>query len=257
MYRRHRHALAQGGVCLDAEHVQRMGDVAGRKLIHLQCHMGMETLSWARLGAEVTGIDFSEPAIERARQVSTELCLPARFICANVYAARDVVQGAFDIVFVSVGSICWLPDIDRWAAVVAGLLSAQGKLYMDEVHPFADVLEDDPTQTALVVRQPYFQKEGQLWHEAGSYAASGRVFEHTAHRLWTHPIGSVVNALIGAGLRIGDLFESPRCEWRRFGQMIETEPNRYALPGPLAGKLPMSYTVIASKDSGMHAVCRP
>ena len=247
MYQRHLRDLERGSVCLAPEHVRRMGDVTGKKLIHLQCHMGMETLSWARLGAEVTGIDFSQPAIDRATQISSSLGLKGRFICANVYETPRLVPQQFDIVFVSVGSICWLPDIASWAEIVADLLKRNGKLYMDEVHPFADVLDDDPTESMLIVRHPYFHTEGQLFDEGGSYTDRDAVFEHNKAVCWTHSLGVVINALIAHGLNIRALHESERCEWPRFKQMREVAPNLFDLPGSLAGKLPMTYTLIAEK----------
>ena len=112
-----------------------LGDVTGKRLVHLQCHFGMDTLSWARLGAEVTGVDFSEPAIAAARELSERSKTPGRFVVANVYDAADVLREQFDIVFTGVGAICWIPDIEAWARVVAALLRPGGTFYMREGHP--------------------------------------------------------------------------------------------------------------------------
>jgi SAM-dependent methyltransferase len=247
MYRQHLQALRAGSHCLDSEHVERMGDVAGGKLLQLQCHMGMETLSWARLGAEVTGVDFSMPAVERAIELSRSLGIPAKFVCANVYDTPKVISGQFDVVFVSVGAICWLPDIVRWASVVSAMLKPGGKLYLDEVHPFADVLADDPTGRLLIAKYAYFNDTGRRTDEDGTYADPDGRFQHNVAVMWTHTIGSVINALTCQGMVIRSLDETSRCVWPRFKQMIEINPNLYELPEPLTGKLPMMYTLVAEK----------
>lgn len=250
MYQQHVRKLHSGSQCIEAEHVRRMGDVTGKKLIHLQCHMGMETLSWARLGARVTGVDFSRPAIERANELAATLAIPAEFFCASVYDAPRLVTARFDIVFVSVGSICWLPDVDRWASVVATLLTPGGKLYMDEVHPFTEVLEDHPTEPLLVARHPYFCADPLIFDEGGTYADKDATFEHNKAVTWVHPLSAVVNALIAHGLTIRALHESAKCVWPRFKRMREINPNLFDLTGPLAGKLPMTYTLIAEQARG-------
>lgn len=233
--------------CLDEEHVERMGPVTGKRLLHLQCHTGLETLSWARLGAEVTGVDFSGNAIAVADEYGRVLKTPAGFIRANVYDVPDTIPGVFDIVFVSVGSICWLPDIWRWAKVVSHMLKPGGKLYMEEVHPFADVLEDHPTEPFLIVKNTYFHEEGIRTEWDGTYADPSAKLEHTASVMWTHPIGSVINALICQDMVIRSLDETAECVWPRFKQMIEVNPNLFELPEPLTGKLPMMYTLVAEK----------
>lgn len=247
MYRRMVMEMQARQHCLDEDHVERMGSVAGKRLLHLQCHTGLETLSWARLGAEVTGVDFSQNAIGGAKEYGRALGISARFICTNVYDVPAAIPEQFDIVFVSVGSICWLPNIWRWAKVVSQILKPGGKLYMVEVHPFADVLEDHPTEPLLIVKNTYFHEEGIRTEEAGTYADPAAKFQHNATITWTHPIGSVINALIRQGMVIRSLDETAECVWPRFKQMIEVNPNLFELPQPLTGKLPMMYTLVAEK----------
>jgi len=251
MYQAHLRDLERGAACLDPEHVTRLGDVTGKSLLHLQCHLGMETLSWARLGARVTGVDFSPPALARAEEVAAKLRIPARFVCANVYDAPRILQERFDIVFVSVGALCWLPDLAGWAAVVSEVLNPGGTLYMNEVHPFLDVLDDDPTESVLVAKHPYFHSEAMLFSEDGTYADLDAKFEQNDNITWMHPLGAVVNSLIAHGLTIRALHESPVCMWPRYKQMREITPNRFELTGPLAGKLPMTFTLVATRDGGV------
>ena len=248
MYQEHVAALRSGGQCLEPVHVERMGSVAGQSLLHLQCHMGMETLSWARLGASVTGLDFSAAAVDQATALARELDIPARFVCANVYDTPSVIRDQFDIVFVSVGAICWLPDIKHWAQVVGRMLKPGGRLYMDEVHPFTETLDDHPTDRTLVVTYPYFHQAGLVFNDGGSYADPDAEFEHNKTVNWTHPLGAIINGLIDAGLAIRALHESADCQWPRYKIMDEVDPNHFELPEPFSRALPMTFTLLADKQ---------
>jgi len=119
-----------GEVHLYPIEIEEVGDVRGKSLLHLQCHFGMDTMSWARLGADVTGLDFSDNAIETARQISAELEIPARFVCSNIYDAPNVLSEKFDIVFTSYGALCWLPDLKKWGEVVAHFVKPGGIFYI-------------------------------------------------------------------------------------------------------------------------------
>ena len=143
-----------------------MGDVAGRELVHLQCHFGLDTLSWARLGAQVTGLDFSQPAIAAACALATDLDLDATFVVSDVYDASAALGSTYDIVYTGIGALCWLPDIPRWAGVVRDLLRPGGVLYLVETHPMSDVLGDED----LVARYPYFHDEAICDDSPGTYA---------------------------------------------------------------------------------------
>ena len=136
--------------------LREIGDVRGKSLLHMQCHFGLDTMSWARMGAKVTGVDFSDEAIKLARSISGELKIPARFVQSNIYDAPDVVHEQFDIVFTSYGALCWLPDITRWAEVAASFVKPGGFFYMAEFHPLTQMSRNDAGATKLEFEISYF-----------------------------------------------------------------------------------------------------
>jgi SAM-dependent methyltransferase len=190
--------------------LEEVGDVRGRTMLHLQCHFGLDTLSWAREGAIVTGADFSEQAIETARALAAETGVEARFVVSDLYRLPENLDGQFDIVFTSYGAIYWLPDIRRWAQVAAHFVRPGGTFYIAEFHPFAWVFDDEPDVTDLHVRYPYFQTGEPVRFEIeGTYADRTAAVEHRVTYSWPHPLGDIVTALIDAGLRIEFLHEFP------------------------------------------------
>ncbi len=192
--------------------VQELGNVAGKALLHLQCHFGLDTLSWARRGARVMGVDYSEQAIALARSLGGELKLNADFLCANLYDLPQVLVGSFDIVFTSYGVLVWLPDLRRWAQVIAHFLKPGGTFYMAELHPFALVFDDRPDVRDWRIRYPYFAtREPMKWQTEGTYADRSAKVEHNVSYEWTHSLSDVLNALIGAGLKIEFVHEFPFC----------------------------------------------
>lgn len=210
---------------------EEMGDVRGKTLLHLQCHFGLDTLSWARLGAQVTGIDFSEAAITLARSLSAELGLPARFVQTNLYDLPDVLEGQFDLVFTSYGALAWLPDLTRWAQIIAHFLRPGGMFYMVEFHPFMWVFNDDADVTALQVRYSYFHTPEPLAGPVeGSYADPEADVSGTAYE-WAHPLGEIVTALAGAGLRLEFLHEFPYCTYDVYPLLEGGADGLYRLPG--------------------------
>ena len=176
-----------------------------------------------------------------------ELKLGADFVCATVYYAADVLGRTFDIVFVSIGAVCWLPDIVRWGEVVGSLLRPGGRLYMNEVHPFTEVFDDHPNDPGIAVQYAYMDAGGQTFDCPGTYADPDAQFQHTKTVDYLHTVGSVLNALIRAGLVIDRFDESARCVWPRFKIMTRSGPNEWSLPGPVLGKLPNVYTLLAHK----------
>ena len=148
-----------------------LGDVASKTMLHLQCHFGLDTLSWARVGAVVTGVDFSPDAIAMARSLSEELNIPATFLCANIYDLSETLDTLFDIVFTSYGVLTWLPDLDRWAQTVAHSLKPGGTFYIVEFHPFVSMLDDDGERIAY----PYFRAEAPLIRVALGIPSSVRM----------------------------------------------------------------------------------
>ncbi|MGP3966595.1 class I SAM-dependent methyltransferase [Streptomyces sp. 6N223] len=178
-----------------------MGEVAGRSLVHLQCHMGLDTLSWARLGARVTGVDFSAPAIDTARSLASDIGVAdrARFVVSDVYGAPAALAGErFDIVYTGVGALVWLPDLTRWAEVVASLLKEGGALYLVEFHPVTDMLDDE---TGHRVTHDYFCDEPHVEDFPYTYT-DGPQLTKAQHVEFHHTLGDLINAIAGAGLRI-------------------------------------------------------
>ena len=236
-----------GETSLSRVELEEVGDVGGRSLLHLQCHFGLDTLSWARLGATATGVDFSGPAIEIARSLSAETGIPARFVQSNVYDLPQTLgePAAFDVVFTSYGVLCWLPDVPGWARVVSHFLLPGGAFHMVEFHPYAGVF-DDENESGLRVRYPYFYESKPMEFEnTGSYAEPTADVTTRGYE-WSHPISDVVNALIGAGLRIEHLREHPFSAYQQLPMLTRGEDGLWRLPEG-AGNLPLMYSIKAVK----------
>lgn len=243
-------AFVAGRNSLEPFEVEEMGPVAGKTLLHLQCHFGQDTLSWARLGATVTGLDFSEPAVEAARQLASQINIDiARFVGTDVYDAVDALGGEqFEVVYTGAGAINWLPDLNRWAAVVYACLAPGGVFYMREFHPARVPWDDDPGVTELRPRWKYFHDEPYRWDEPGTYADRDAETRNNVSYEWNHGLGTVVSALAGAGLRIEFLHEFPYCSYKALPFMVEDEHGSYRLPGDLDGVLPLMYTLRCRKE---------
>jgi len=230
-------------VAFDAPYV---GEVAGKRLLHLQCHMGKDTLSWARLGAEVTGVDFSEPAIAAARRLSVESGTPGRFVVAELYDAPQLLPETFDVVYTGVGALNWLPDIARWGEVVAGFLPPGGLFYIRECHPMLfslDWREDE----ALVVRYPYFQTTDPVPDDDPStYAGPGTV-GHSRTYEWNHGLAEVVTALLDVGLVLTSLREHRELAWQGLPQMARGEDGLWRLPERQRDLVPVMYSLAARR----------
>ena len=188
--------------------LKELGDVNRKSLLHLQCHFGMDTLSWTRLGANVTGVDFSDKAIALARELSKELNIPARFISANIYNIPDLLNEKFDIVFTSYGTITWLPDIVKWAQIISDRLKPGGKFYIIDGHPFGFII--DEKQEPFKVGFNYFSEGNPLYFdEEGAYADPLANLENQACYEWDHPMSEIINSLLKANLEIEFLHEFP------------------------------------------------
>ncbi len=186
-----------------------VGDVRGKTLLHLQCHFGLDTLSWARAGATVTGVDFSPKGIERAEALSRELDIPARFFCCDIYDLPDHLAEQFDVVFTSYGVLCWLPDIPRWGQIVARYLKPGGRFHIVEFHPMTNPFDPNNREGTMELALPYFHRVQPLrWVEKGSYADPDADFVHESYE-WPYSIADVINSLIAAGLRIEYFNEFP------------------------------------------------
>lgn len=257
-YGEHFALLESGKHCLHDLTLQEMGDVAGCKTAHLQCHIGTDSLSLVRLGADVTGLDFSQPAVEAARALSERFDFPARFECGRIEEASTLLgESAYDLVFTSDGVLIWLPDLNAWAREIAALLKPAGRFFLTDVHPFANTLGDqwcesaeslEPIAPRIPFAYPYFESQaGVIFDEPGTYAGPSKDTHYNTSVEWPHPVSSIVNALIGAGLRIDALMESHVCCYQRYPCMTQREDGLWELPDPLRTRIPMRLSIRASK----------
>lgn len=237
-------AFRADGLTLRSIEREALGDVRGRSLLHLQCNMGSDTLSWARLGARVTGVDFSEAAIAQARMLATEAKLPARFVQSDLYALPTILDEQFDIVFASYGALCWLPDLARWAEIAARYLRPGGTLLLVEMHPFALMLEtasDDGL--SLRVNSSYFHAAQPLAEPlSGRMAVVGAP---PSVYIWRYSLGEVVTALARTGLRIERLDEYPLAHYQQFPCLVRGDDGWWRWPTP-DNTLPLLFALTAT-----------
>jgi len=224
--------------------LEALGDVEGKSLLHLQCHFGLDTLSWARLGAKVTGVDFSESAIELAKQIAARIGVEAEFICSNVYDLPEVHEGEYDIVFTSVGVLCWLQDIRGWGRIVARFLKPGGVFLLVESHPLMWVLDDE--FEGLRIKYSYWHSDEPLsWEQDGTYADEGAKVTNKKSFEWQHTVGDVLNSLIKAGLRIKEVKEYPHLPWKYVESAEMGLDGYWRIPGD---RLPQMWSVEAVKS---------
>ncbi|HYU82144.1 MAG TPA: class I SAM-dependent methyltransferase [Candidatus Polarisedimenticolia bacterium] len=230
-----------------------VGPVDGKDLLHLQCHFGLDTLCWARLGARVTGADFSTAALSQARALAEDVGLDARFVESDIYELPQHLGGSFDVVYTSRGVLGWLPDLDKWGKVAAHFVKPGGFLYITEIHPVAQVFDDDEGVRELRLRYPYFtQPEPISTPTKGSYAdRSARVAQEVEYG-WSHGLGEIVTALTTAGLRIDFLHEFPFAEWP-IAFLQPAADGTHRLPSEHDGKLPLFFSLKASKPASAGA----
>jgi SAM-dependent methyltransferase len=219
-----------------------LGDVRGLSLVHLQCHFGLDTLSWARLGARVTGLDFSAPAMEAAAQLTARAGLQAEWVTSDVMLAPEALGGRrFDVVYTGLGALNWLDDIERWADVVRALLAPGGRLYLVEFHPITEVFADE----SLAVENGYFHEGPRMWpEEEGTYAELDAPTEHNATEEFAHPLGEVVTAVAERDLRIERLAEHDYTLFPRWPMLRREEGGIYRFP-PGTPSLPLMYSLVA------------
>jgi len=199
--------------------------VAGRRLLHLQCHFGMDTLGWARLGAEVTGLDFSAAAIEAARRLAAESGIPGRFVQADVHEAPAALGGeTFDVVYTGIGALNWLPDVGAWARAAAACVAPEGVLYLYEGHPVLFTLDPERADGLLVVRDPYFERAAPNVTEGDTTYVDGPKLERRTTYEWNRGVGEIVTALVEAGLRIEFVHEHREIPWQALPWMEPVGP---------------------------------
>jgi SAM-dependent methyltransferase len=231
------------GLSLRPHEIEDLGDVTGKELIHLQCHFGQDTLSWARLGANVTGLDFSEPAIRAAIELAAEIGVHARFVTSDVYDAPEAVGGhTFDIVYTGVGALCWLPDMTQWAKVVFELLRPGGELYLYEFHPLKWIFGEADRPEIL---DTYFPPPEGVALGGVTYAAAKTTSaSDTTTIQWNHSLGEVVTALAEAGLHVLSLRELDGDVVRQWPMMVRGVDRMYRMP-PGTASLPLMYVLRA------------
>ncbi len=222
--------------------LNEVGDVTGKRMLHLQCHFGMDSLDWARRGAEVTGVDLSDAAITEAKKLNDELGLNATFICCNVYDLKDDLDEKFDIVFTSYGVVGWLPDLNTWAALIAYYLKPGGIFYMAEFHPVVWMFDDEFTH----IKYYYDNRELIITENEGTYTDRDADIKGKEYS-WNHSISEVLNALIQAGLKIELFNEFMYSPYPCFRNLIETETGKWQIKG-MEGKIPMVYSIRAIKQ---------
>lgn len=234
-----------GNTVLNDIELKEVGDVNGKSLLHLQCHFGMDSLNWSRLGAKVTGIDFSETAIEAAKELNAQLGLDAEFICSDIYDLVNIApspqgkvgMGLFDIVFTSYGTIGWLPDLKKWAAIVAAHIKPGGIFYIADFHPVLWMLDDNFEQ----LHYHYFNHDVIVEENKPTYTENNEPIL-TKQYSWNHSISDILNALLEQGLQLEFFNEYNYSPYNCFPNTVEIEKGKWQIKG-LEGKLPMVYSI--------------
>jgi SAM-dependent methyltransferase len=227
----------------------RLGDISGVRGVHLQCHIGTDTISLARLGARMTGLDFSPASLAQARSLAAATGSEVDFVESDVHDARDALgDEMFDLVYTGIGALCWLPSVDRWARVVASLLTPGGRLFIREGHPVLWSLADGRTDGVLAIEHPYFEHAEPFADDsAGTYVETEVPFVHTRYYSWNHGLGEIITALFDAGLQITAFAEHDSAPWAGLpGQMVRDEREEWRLIDRPA-RLPSTYTLQAVK----------
>jgi SAM-dependent methyltransferase len=210
----------------------KLGDIAGLDGVHLQCHIGTDTISLARLGARMTGLDFSPAALAQARALSERTGAGVQFVEADVYDAVTALGGRqFDLVFTGIGALCWLPEITRWAEVVRDLLRPGGRLFLREGHPMLWSIDETRGDGLLVVEFPYFERpEPLVWTDESTYVATEASFVHNTSHNFSHGLGEIVTAVLDVGLRLTMLVEHDSVPWEAFpGHMVRGTDEEWRL----------------------------
>lgn len=251
----------RGEKTLHQTEMDEVGDVTGKTLLHLQCHFGMDTLAWARLGATVTGVDFSPEAVARARRLAGEIGIEdARFIESNVYDAPELLDERFDVVYTGIGALNWLPDIRAWAQVAAGFVKPGGFLYVYEGHPMLWTLDEARDDEPFQLKYPYFEAAQPTEWDWDQTYTDGPKLKNTRGYEWNHGLGEIVSALIEAGLHLDFLHEHRSMAWQGLPMMEPTGGDvaegthhqrrvGWQLPEGRRDMVPLMYSLRASRPA--------
>ena len=232
-----------GKTSLNEIELDLLGNVQNKDILHLQCHFGQDTISLGRLGANVTGVDLSDKAIESAIELSKKTKTESTFICCNIYDLPQQLEKQFDIVFTSYGTIGWLPDLDKWASIISNHLKPNGKLIFVEFHPVVWMFDNDFKK----IEYNYFKSDAIIEIENGTYADRDANFTLESVT-WNHAMSEVVNSLIKNGLEINSLDEFDYSPYNCFNKMVEMEAKTFRIKH-LDGKIPMVYAITATKKN--------
>lgn len=224
------------------------GTIRDLDVVHLQCHIGLDTLSLARLGANVTGIDFSSAAIVAAREIAARAGLSARFLCSDVDHVLEVCSDAFDVVYTSIGVLCWLPDLNRWAQTVAGLLRPGGLFFVRDAHPILNALDLDRTDGRLVIDRPYFDLGRPLRYDEGTtYADSTTQLANATTYEWQHSLSDIIQSLLDAGLLLSAIGEHRTLPWQALPNLVPAGDG-FGFADP-EKSLPLAFSLVARSPS--------
>lgn len=235
-----------GQTTLDEIQLREMGDLKGKTLLHLQCHFGLDTLSLAREGAIVTGVDFTENGVETARRLSLETGIPARFICANVLELDKHLDEDFDVVYTSQGALNWISDIGQWARIISRFLKPGGMFYVMETHPIANIFEDTKKGPLEIIHSYFRGDEPKMWDDnAPDYSDPTYHWSKPSYE-WQWAISDIVNAIIAAGLEVELLNEYDKIFSKTLPDMERDAEGWWVMPS-LRSKLPLMFTLRAKK----------
>lgn len=233
----------KGKTSLNDIELELLGNIKGKKILHLQCHFGQDTISLARLGALVTGVDLSDKSIASAKQLAIDTESDAAFICCDIYDLPNHLNQQFDIVFTSYGTIGWLPDLDKWAKIISKFLKTNGQFLIVEFHPVVWMFDDNFEK----IGYNYFNSGAIIESESGTYADRSAKIEQT-YVMWNHSLSEVINNLIKCGLEIKLLNEYDYSPYNFFNNTIEFEQGKYRIEH-LDNKIPMVYSIFATKKN--------
>jgi SAM-dependent methyltransferase len=236
-------AFQQGKSSLNEIELALLGDIKGKKVLHLQCHFGQDTISLSRLGAEVTGVDLSDLAIERAKTLAKENQSTAKFVCCNIYDLEKYLDETFDIVFTSYGTISWLPDLSKWAAIISKYLKPNGQFIFAEFHPAVWMFDDNFEK----VIYHYNNIEAIIEEEEGTYADKNAAIKQKCI-CWNHGIGEVVNSLLSSDLRLDDLQEYDYSPYPFVQHTEKIGDKKYQIIN-FGNKMPLVYSIKATKSA--------
>lgn len=241
----------QGHSTLGQYELAGVGNVAGKTLLHLQCHFGLDTLSWVRLGAQVTGVDFSPKAISMARSLSTELNIPATFVESNIYDLPDVLHEQYDIIFASYGALLWLSDLMSWGEIICRYLKKGGSFFIIDAHPMIWIFNNE-TSSGLQVKHSYFHSPHPLTFNTPNYAAPSTDKTYIQY-CWIHSVSDIINSLTAQNLCIQYFREHPTITWQAFPFLVKDSDGYFILPDSMP-QIPLTFSLKAKREQD-HVVC--